>query len=454
MGNELNCNLNLLHQSILLAVCYVPAFALIARAEAPDKGAGIPRPVPPRVLTLAEARQTALERNWDLLAAKSGIDAATAQLIVTKEYPNPLVSLSTVKIDAQGQGNATTLGNSFWNRSYDTIAAVSQLVEIDGKRGKRQASARAGIVGARARFYDARRLLDQGVTKAYVAALLAEENMRTLRESAQLLQREAGIAEIRFKAGDISDSDKKQIEINAARFELDARTAEVTAASARIAVEVLLGIEHPQGDWAPGNSLDELAVSSARASESKPGAFRPDLLAAEADLRRSQFDLKLQKALRIPDPTFLVQYERSPPGPPGPDTVGVGVSFPLPLWNRNGGAIKAAQAAQAQAALQVGKVQAQVVSDIATAELAYNDALERRQRYLTQIRPKSEQVRKTIAFAYEKGGASLVDLLTAERDDNEVRLATAQAMSDSAMAAADLVAAQTVFTEAELTPPK
>ena len=40
-------------------------------------------------LTLADAKQIAFERNWDLLAAKSGIDAAQAQLIVAKEFPNP-----------------------------------------------------------------------------------------------------------------------------------------------------------------------------------------------------------------------------------------------------------------------------------------------------------------------------------------------------------------------------
>ena len=40
-------------------------------------------------LTLEEARQIAFDRNWDLLAAKSGIDSATAQLIIAKEYPNP-----------------------------------------------------------------------------------------------------------------------------------------------------------------------------------------------------------------------------------------------------------------------------------------------------------------------------------------------------------------------------
>ena len=48
-------------------------------------------------------------------------------------------------------------------------------------------------------------------------------------------------------------------------------------------------------------------------------------------------------------------------------------------------------------------------------------------------------MRESVAFAYEKGGASLVDLLDAERTDNDIRLATVQAMSDTASAVADLV---------------
>ena len=49
-------------------------------------------------LSLADARRMALERNWDLPAAKSGIDAATAQWIVSREFPNPTASLSTFRI--------------------------------------------------------------------------------------------------------------------------------------------------------------------------------------------------------------------------------------------------------------------------------------------------------------------------------------------------------------------
>ncbi len=140
-------------------------------------------------LTLAGAKQLAFERNWDLLAAKSGIDAAQAQLIVAREFPNPTASISTAKIGDRESG--TSMGNGLWERNYDSIAAVSQLIEIGGKRHDRQLAARAGVTGARAAFFDARRLLDQGVTKAYVAAVLAGDNARILNESAGYLRHES-----------------------------------------------------------------------------------------------------------------------------------------------------------------------------------------------------------------------------------------------------------------------
>ncbi len=406
---------------------------------------------PPR-LSLAQAQSLAFQRNWDLLAAKSGIDAATAQLIVAREFPNPSLSWSTMKIDPSG--NSTPLGNGLWDRSYDTIVSVNQLVEIGGKRHARQTSARAGMAGARARFLDARRSLEQGVAKAYVAALLADENMRVLRDSARSLRREADIAETRFQAGDISDSDRKQIENNADVFELQANAAAAAAVQARIAVEILMGVKQPKGDWAAEDSLEHLGLNVPAPETHALPAARPDVLAAEADLRRAQSDLALQKSIRVPDPTFSLFYERNPPGPPGPDTLGLGVSFPLPLWNHNRGNIRAAEAARQESELALGKISAQAQADIARAEVAYREARERLQRYQEHIQPRAAEVRQSVAFAYSKGGASLVDLLTAERDDNNVRLAAAQAMSDTASAAADLRAARTTVSETEITQAK
>jgi outer membrane protein, heavy metal efflux system len=202
------------------------------------------------------------------------------------------------------------------------------------------------------------------------------------------------------------------------------------------------------------DSLEQLGLSMpVRQPQITPGT-RPDVLAAQEDLRKAQSDLALQKAARVPDPTFSLFYERNPPGPPGPDTIGLGVSIPLPLWNHNRGNIRAAEAMREQSEWSLGKITAQAQADIAIAELTYEEALQRWKRYQEEIRPRSAQVRESIAFAYGKGGASLVDLLTAERDDNSVRLAAAQALSDAASAAADLKAARTVIPETELTQTK
>ena len=405
-------------------------------------------------LSLADAKAIAFQRNWDLLAAGSGADAATAQLLVTREFPNPAFSISSTKIGSRE--NSTPLGNGLWNRSYDTIFAVNQLIEIGGKRRDRQASARAGVTGARARFFDAKRSLDQGVSKAYVSALLAEDNARILKESASYLLREAEMADARFRAGDISDSDKKQIEINTEQFQLQANAAEATAVQTRIAVEVLMGVNQPEGNWTPAESLEQLLEnSSPPAIASTAEEARPDVVAAEADLGKSDADLKLQKAMRIPDPTLFLEAEHNPPGGGPPvDTIGLGVSFPLPLWNRNRGNIKLAEATRDQAAIALDKARAGVNSDIASAQVAYREALGRWRLFRDQTGPKSAVVRQSVMFAYERGGASLLDLLEAERTDNNIRLATAQAMADAASAAADLTAARNVLSDTELQSPK
>jgi cobalt-zinc-cadmium efflux system outer membrane protein len=396
-------------------------------------------------LSLADAERLAFERNWDLLAARSGVDLATAERMVAHEFPNPTASLSTFKIGTHEA--STTLGNDLWERSYDSIAAVNQLIEIAGKRSSRKASAEAGVLSAEARLADARRLLNAGVAHAYLSALLAETNVAILNQSAGSLRKEADIAGARLHAGDISEADKSQIEIASAQLELQARTAESTATASRIALEVVLGMANPRGIWAPGDSLDSLAVVSAPAGGLQPGALRPDLAAAEADLKKAHADLRLQQALRVPDPTVSLGVEHEPPGGgPAVDTFNVGLSFPLPLWNQNRGNIDAARATEEQFRITMGKVQAQVAADIASTEDAYNEARARWLRYRDELMPQSAKVRETIAFAYEKGGASLVDLLQAERTDNDVRLATVQAMSDTAGARADLEAARAVLT--------
>ena len=125
------------------------------------------------------------------------------------------------------------------------------------------------------------------------------------------------------------------------------------------------------------------------------------------------------------------------------NSVGVGLALTLPIWNLNGGSIAAARASRDQARHLAARTEANVTADLAAAQRAYDEATARWQVYRNELRPRSETVRRSVSLAYEKGGASLVDLLAAQRSDNEVRLATMQAASDEVIAAARLRAAMT-----------
>jgi outer membrane protein, heavy metal efflux system len=436
--------------SVWAAVWLATVVALRAQQPASTPARAATDVVPLGQLSLADAQRIAFQKNWDLLAAAAGVDAATAQKIVAKEFPNPSYVFSTTYINVDNHPNSTSMGNTLWDRSYDTVFAITQLFEIGGKRRSRQNSAQAGFESAKAQLLDAKRTLDLAVAKAYVVAALAGENVDVLRQSAASLRKEASIAEVRLKAGEISDSDKAQIEINAERFELDARTAESSAAQARVALEVLLGVPHPKDNCVLTDHLEALIGPGPGSATNSTGAWRPDVIAAEAAWRKAEADIRLQKAYRVPDPTVLAQYDHNPPD--FPNSIGFGISFPLPLWNHNRGNILAAEAAREQARLAYEKARAQAVADIATALLVYDDAAKRWQSFRESIRPKSERVRKTKAYAYQKGGASLLDMLVAERDDNEVRLAANQAASDTATALATLKAATQEIQPSQLKP--
>lgn len=396
---------------------------------------------PPQKLSLAQALSLAFQNNWELLAARCDIRAAQAQTLVSREFPNPTLSLLSSKINLD-HGSGTIRGNGLGDRSYDSIAAVNQLLEIGGKRQARRDSAGAGLASTEARFQDALRLLELGVARAYILALQSEANATILSQSAASLGKEARIAGTRRQAGDISTADELQITLTAARLEQDARTAWTTSVANKVALENLLGLAEPKGDWQAADTLEALAGEKLSGWEDAPLAMverRPDVLAAEANRRRAEADWRLQRAMRIPDPTITVQYEREPPDTL--DSLGLGISFPLPLWNHNRGGIQAAAAAREQATTLAAKVRAQAVTELFLARNAYKDATERYDRYRTEIGPKSAQVLESVAFAFSRGGAALLDLLAAERTDNEVRLATTQAAADVAGALASLRAA-------------
>ena len=178
--------------------------------------------------------------------------------------------------------------------------------------------------------------------------------------------------------------------------------------------------------------LETLCAVAAPANTNSVGTWRPDVVVAEAALRKAESDCAFRRPIRIPDPTVLAQYEHEPPD--NPNSVGFSVSLPVPLWNRNRGNILAAEAAGSRPAWRLKRPRPSGGGHCRLAP-RLRGCVEAVAELPQSIRPKSEQIRQTMAYAYQKGGASLLDLLVAERNDNDIRLAAAQAASDTAATA-------------------
>jgi cobalt-zinc-cadmium efflux system outer membrane protein len=173
--------------------------------------------------------------------------------------------------------------------------------------------------------------------------------------------------------------------------------------------------------------------------EDAPIGSRPDIAAAESAVRQADTNVKLQERQKIPDVTASILYERNPPAQP--DTVGVGFSLPLPLWDHFTGEVLAAKAAREQTQAQLDKVRIQAAADVASARVSFHEAHQRALRYAASLVPKSAQVAQSVTYAFAKGGASVIDLLEAERNDNAIRVAAVQSQADAASAAVALEAA-------------
>ncbi|HXK09936.1 MAG TPA: TolC family protein [Vicinamibacteria bacterium] len=418
----------------VVGVCALGAGLALGTFSAPTSAQ---EPAPD--LTLAEARRLAADRGWALLSARSDVTQAEGQRVQAHALPNPQVSFNAAKINLTPpqDGGSTS----------DTIVGTSQLVELGGKRSSRVRVAEAGLAAAEGRLYQTRAVLDAAVVKAYVAALAAEQTARVSHDSAESLARAAGIADVRFEAGEISAAERDQTRVAAGRFAADARSAQAAAVQARLALQMLLGEPAPGGEVRLADDLESLSrlVMAAAAAPGPQGDVtaldaRGDVRAARAAADQARAQVDLQRAQRVPDPTLLVQYESDRPG--NPNMLGVGVAVPVPLFNRYRGATAAAEAAREQAEREARRARAQAQADLAAARAALGAALERRRLLHDDLLPRAASVRETVAFAYEKGSASLLELLEAERSLNDVRLAALASQSEALSAAADVAAAR------------
>ncbi|MDP1947995.1 MAG: TolC family protein [Nitrospirota bacterium] len=364
-------------------------------------------------LSVNDALALFINQNLDVLIAKYGIEYSKGQQITAGLFPNPVATIGTLSSFTQGRTASSSGGLS---------GQIQQLFELAGKRGYRIESAGYGIQSAEASFGDAVRQLGFTVKDTYYRIQLAQRRLILAEENRDRFARILDINTIRFKKGYIAEVDLIRIRLQMVDFQSQVIQSLQEAESARGDLRLLLRLS-------PSTLLELTTELDFRRIDPDIGKLRmvaldlrPDIKARRFAYSQRESDLKLAKAYRIPDVTIGAGYAvQGPQGPDNPQQWSLNLGLPLPIFNRNQGGIVQAEVAVQTAEADLNKTVNLVENEV---EVAYRNLLQSRRLVEAYVGGVLEDARSTFTIverAYERGGATILDLLDAARTSRMIQ---------------------------------
>jgi cobalt-zinc-cadmium efflux system outer membrane protein len=389
-----------------------------------------------KALTWDEVRVLFESDNPTLLADKLNIDESKAQEITAYLRPNPGLALTA-------DGTQIVPHKGVFRPFAGTFESplISYLHERQHKRELRLESAKKGTLIAESSHADLERSLLFLLRGAFVSTLQAKAVLGLAKDNLAYYDHVLQISRDRFNAGDIAQMDLDRLELQRVQYESDVQTAEVNLRTAKIQLLTLLNDRTPVEQFDVAGSFDFNDQLMARDEFRKIALdTRPDLKAAIEAVDKAETDHKLAVANGSTDPTWSTWYTHnsSNNNPFGIHTLGVGVSIPLRIFDRNQGEKLRTQLDVTRNERLRDAAEAGVFGDVDSGYATLDSNVILLQPYKAKYLQQAVRVRDTVFFAYQNGGASLLDFLNAQSDYRSVRLNYVNLVGAYLMAAAQL----------------
>ena len=365
-----------------------------------------------------------LERNPRLGQVTFAIDTARGRAVQAGLYPNP-----TVNITGNELGDRTG-PSGIWS------AYTAQEIVTANKLGLSQAAVLKEVDQATLNLMAERYRVFTEVRQAFFEAVTLQRRAEILGELIKLADKSVENAKKLLKAKEGSQLDVVQLEVDQERYrgELEASQRALPAAYRKLAASV--GVQDmPVVSFAgdldvplPDYDLDRVRVYVL--------SVHPELRLAQVGVERAQLLNRRAEVEPIPNVTVGVGYTRQ--GQNRSNDWDIGVSVPIPVWNKNQGNLLASKAQVGEAVSQVGRVQNDLVNRLATAFATYAAARKRAERYKTAILPKAQETYQLSLKAYQGGQFEYLRVLAAQRAVAEANLELVRALGEMWQAASEI----------------
>lgn len=362
--------------------------------------------------------------NPALKADALGVDETRAEEVTAFLRPNPQFTASTDATQVAPHAGV-------WQplKGTDFVPTLSYLHEREHKRELRLESAKEGTRIAASEHEDLKRNLEFTLREAFVNTLQAKAVLDLAQADLAYYDKIIEISRSRFKAGDLARIDLDRIELLRVQYESEIQTALVNLRTARIQLLQLLNDRTPVEQFDVNGPFDfSDALKSLGDFRQIALDARPDLQAALQAIQQSQTNHKLAISNGSTDPTFSgwYTYNSSNNNPNGIQTLGLSVSVPLRIFDHNQGE-KQRTLIDIEKSQQTSEAtRAQVFSDVDSAYTEVESNIALLKPYKAQYKDQATRVRDTVTYAYQHGGASLMDFLNAQSEYRSVQLAYLQ----------------------------
>jgi cobalt-zinc-cadmium efflux system outer membrane protein len=389
-------------------------------------------------LTWQQVKDKFESANPTLKAAQLSIDESRAAEITAFLRPNPGFSFAA---------DGTQISTFHSDGTYRPFAGtqlqpgMSYLHEREQKRELRLDVQKKTTDVTVSSYSDQERGLLFTLRDAYVQVLQSKTFLQNAKDNLAYWDRELGIDRTRYAAGELSQNDLDRLILLRVQFESDFETATVNLRTAKIQLLQLLSDRTPIEQFDVVGTYDYTdSLMSMDEYQNAALAARPDLRAAMQSVELARLNHQLAVANGSTDPTYSVWFTHNPSfnNPYAHDTVGASVSIPLRIFDRN-------QGEKARTQIDIGRneqlldvTQAQLFNDVDSAYVTLVGVLNLLRPYKAQYLKLAGDIRDRMQFAYQNGGASLLDYLDAEKSWRDTRLAYLNLIGSYLTAAAQM----------------
>ena len=370
-------------------------------------------------LSLDDTIKQALESRASLKAESERVLAARGLKRQASLRPNPEFLFQ----------NENLRPGQTYTRDVDTVAYLTQPLDILGKRERRIAVAEEGIGRTQAEYELARVHLIDAVKLAYWAARGAQEMRDVLQASVANFQKVVDYHAARLSAGAIAEQDFLRVRLESERLKISANLAAIEAN--RAVAALLKEMARPA---TPGVMLTEpLEIGAFNATPLDTVlAQRRENKLARAELAEAESKARLEAVSAHSDLSMFAGYKRTqlPDTTNGVNTIIAGFQITLPVTNKNQGNREAAAAEVRRRQQLLAAVETDVRAEYESALREYEMRRDEAVVALEPLRQEAINLAQIAAGAYAEGGPDLLRLLDAERARIDADLAWARGMTE------------------------